>query len=583
MAGEHYNQFIREAFLDPIRSVLIIDDNFPTLEEFLENPSESTKPGIGHKKDWRKNSEWIARMIDRFRKQSPSLLVDIHDGFNVPANAENTPVSRLHQCDLLVLDYHLDDQGDPTLALEILRDVMSNSHFNLVIVYTVEKLDNVFNEIRWNLILPTDVMSEQEETTASELIASYEDENAGFTSRLHETILDEHYFHSRQNHQTYLQTMIENEQPYKQFMELTRDTEWKPDEIKLVLMHLLKQREKGKNFDQDGQRRFDDLSWSEHDIKWITSKSAFIAFSEKTDDDNLIEKVHAALVDSEPDPSRLFLNRLRADIDEYGVAAQDTVLRRRHALAHWYKRLLETEDEEMRRWLVAESIERHSDRLMTVIRPRLMDYAVRLINDERRAGDPVSICKDHFHVDLNNPDDKEQAALEHNAFVCSKLPEGWHLNTGHIFSIRNDLWLCLSPSCDMVPLHIPSWHREQFGEYLSFVAVRLHRVCNRSFPKRVNSNRYIFLQIGDGTKVYSFSSQDNSVPEFQTFYAKTRGKFSNGFKFGVYRMEKSNDSLTPKFYDAEVVWQLRYEYALNFVQKLGVSLTRIGLDFSDNR
>ena len=30
---------------------------------------------------------------------------------------------------------------------------------------------------------------------------------------------------------------------------------------------------------------------------------------------------------------------------------------------------------------------------------------------------------------------------------------------------------------------------------------------------------------------------------------------------------------------SQVIAQLRYEYALNLLQKLGVSMTRIGLDF----
>lgn len=31
---------------------------------------------------------------------------------------------------------------------------------------------------------------------------------------------------------------------------------------------------------------------------------------------------------------------------------------------------------------------------------------------------------------------------------------------------------------------------------------------------------------------------------------------------------------------AKIVGQLRYEYALNLIQKLGIEFTRIGLDFS---
>ena len=65
------------------------------------------------------------------------------------------------------------------------------------------------------------------------------------------------------------------------------------------------------------------------------------------------------------------------------------------------------------------------------------------------------------------------------------------------------------------------------------------------------------------------------------------------FQFKVWRTEKECDeeqkaeedgiNLVLKHHMAKVVSQLRYEYAINLLQKLGVSLTRVGLDFSDWR
>ena len=36
MAGDHYSEFIEDAFVKPIRSVLIVDDDYPTFEEMLD-------------------------------------------------------------------------------------------------------------------------------------------------------------------------------------------------------------------------------------------------------------------------------------------------------------------------------------------------------------------------------------------------------------------------------------------------------------------------------------------------------------------------------------------------------------------
>jgi hypothetical protein len=44
-------------------------------------------------------------------------------------------------------------------------------------------------------------------------------------------------------------------------------------------------------------------------------------------------------------------------------------------------------------------------------------------------------------------------------------------------------------------------------------------------------------------------------------------------------VELGSKGLVMRKYQAQVVAQLRYEYALNLMQRLGTSMTRVGLDF----
>ena len=154
------------------------------------------------------------------------------------------------------------------------------------------------------------------------------------------------------------------------------------------------------------------------------------------------------------------------------------------------------------------------------------------------------------------------------------------------------IWLCLSAACDMVPAQLPKWRKESFGQRLPFIAVKLHP--RRKMPKDIQSNRYLFLRIQDDVEVFSFnaSASEDSKPHWELFFAENAGKFSsNGFAFSIWRTERSvelvedsgNESseLIMRSYQATVVSELRYEYALNLIQKLGVSLTRVGLDFSE--
>ena len=589
MAGDYYRAFIKEAFIEPIRSVLIMDDDYPTYDEILSTANGSgTDASVHDDKAWRDQPERIANLIATFRQRPQPLLVDIHDGTNVSAEKEVSTATHLHQCDLLVLDYELDRSKtrDGTRAIEILRGLMDNNHFNLVVVYTNEDLDFVFDSIRWGLIdSSNDCLSEDEVKNVKQWIDQGEDSFDDFEKHLYGTIAAEQYFHSRLNQKTYLRTMGKAQQPYTSFRIQTDQVGWSAEQRKLVLRHLLKEEERKNAVSRaTEEQRFDNLEWSPRGLKWIKVDSAFVALSKKTDEnDDLLSDLLDALVHWSPRPSRLFLTKLRAEIDEYGVAAQGHALRNHNALAYWYYSLLTVSNDEDRRWRIAESVSRHSSQLLDAIQPRIEEFASRLIAKEASSGEPASICKAHFGVDLENDEKMVQAVLEHNAFVCSMEPTGWHLTTGHVFSISDEHWMCLSPACDMVPSQVSSWYLDTIGERLPFLGIKLQEIKATRVPNDIHSNRYVFLRVDNKVKAYCFNdpSRDGSAPNWQVFYAEKRGQFpGNDFCFKVTYIKQGKTKLVSERLRAKVVSQLRYEYALNLMQKLGVSLTRVGLDFS---
>ena len=76
MPNDHYAEFITEAFVKPIRSVLIVDDDYPTLDEILGmaiGPKDEVRsPKTGKK--WHDNAERIKAVIDGFRLPERRLL-----------------------------------------------------------------------------------------------------------------------------------------------------------------------------------------------------------------------------------------------------------------------------------------------------------------------------------------------------------------------------------------------------------------------------------------------------------------------------------------------------------------------------
>jgi CheY-like chemotaxis protein len=583
MAGKHYSTFVEEAFIKPIRSVLIIDDDYPTLDEMLNNQI-SINSGVTPlpSKEWYKDPERIKQVIQGFRTPQRPLLVDVHDCANVSSGSEVKLAAHLHQSDLLILDYQLDPglTGDGSLAIAIIRALAQSNHFNLVVVHTRENLDTVFRDTLISLLSPLKIaLSAEDVASAENLLIDAEDSIEGVGLKLNSSIGLDQYLHFRRFPLNYVGIMIRGHQPYSAFHLECDNLHWTVDARKLICRYLLNKVNSAQSPFLVGEK-MSEITWDAGAIKYIKTDSMFIAFSEKGSDGDLLSELLAALNSWNPQPSRLFLAKLRAEMDELGVRAEIPALGNQHALAYWYRRLLQS-DGSRRRWLIAESVARHSDQLMNGILPGVEDFATRLIKAEVKAGTPNDLTKVHFGVDLENEHAKLKSSREHNALVSSKSPEGWHLTTGHIFVVGSDYWVCVSPACDMVPTQMSNKKIERFGERLPFLAVKLIPIGDGKVPDDIQTNRYLFVTLDGTVRGYSFNALEgeDSAPTWQSLYADKRGVFTANFEFRVFIVEKGTRGLVERRHTARVVSQLRYEYALNLVQRLGGTLTRIGLDF----
>ncbi len=586
MTDRNYGDFIEEAFLKPVRSVLIVDDDYPTFEEILKLKQEEIDgKETNSDKEWRKDPDKVLRLISNIRERKPSSLIDIYDGTNPDPEEETIVARRLHQSDLLILDYELEKtkSEDGTRAVQVLRALTRKEHFNLVVLYTHCDLGKVFDVIRLGLLGPcSNLLPLEKEESAKELIGEKGDEIERFEEQLSDSIDTEQYFHFRCYSRKALRAMVKGQAPYTKFGQVCERAELKQEERRLIAKYTLQ------NFERNHQDELNGttppgLRWStDLQVKWIETESMFISFSNKAETDDLISELRKGLEAWNPNPSRLFLTKLRAVMDEQAIAGQDRNLHQREALAYWYAQLLKAKQPELR-WLVALSVARHSEGMMRTILPKIENFAKRLI-DRDRDEPSEDKCKLRFDVDLADPKIQQSARLAHNAFVCGKQREGWHLTTGHVFKIEDgedQYWLCVSPACDMVASQLSQRRKEDFAGYLPFIAVRMWMRQKPGLPSDLN--RYVFLNFDGSVKTFCFSDPAgaDSAPDWHTLYAKDGGKFDDDdcFRFTLAKTEIKESIPQVKTRNAQVVAQLRYEYALNFVQRLGGSLTRIGLGF----
>ncbi len=193
-----YKSFVKEAYIDPIRSVLIIDDDYPTLEELLfmqvhkddEHSAQIVdQKGKYSEKAWRSTPLPVKSVIDQFRNNK--WLVDTHDGQNINLADEESFTHHLHQSDLLILDYQLDgDDSGGDKCLSVIRHLAANNHHNLVVVYTNEEPEKVFRQIVLRLLCPCAKIEEkvQGNTAVNDAVSDWECEDDEIASKIIDSI-----------------------------------------------------------------------------------------------------------------------------------------------------------------------------------------------------------------------------------------------------------------------------------------------------------------------------------------------------------------------------------------------------------
>lgn len=619
-----FGDLICEAFIDPLRSVLIIDDEYPTWEEVLNSalePNAQDRDLQSHfdGKKWKKNPSELIHIVNNLRGKNPGLVIDIHDpmtpGIKNEKSAEESPTNlakHLHQSDLLILDYNLEgNQGGlgGQKARDILRSVLTSPHFNLVIVHTGEhNLNNVMNECLISLLQS---LTAQFNLNNNSSAHSVEDIN----KKIDEMITDETFsideFRKNFSLDNYLlirkdcraineiiATYMNPQGQLKNLKNWAKETlGFENRELKSFFFWAIQKFERDLSIGLSNPTP-DGLSWSinEH-IKWLRTSSGFVVFVEKGDND-LFGNLQRALEDWKPTPSRLLLAKYRDALNRNGVKFEDISLRKNYVFAMFYKNICKpnvnglqnTPIELLRKSKLKDHVSRQSEAISFLIEDEIIEFGMKIIAADEAIGNRFA---DSYRVNLNEPIDAEIAVNEFNCYV-STLPikksdrSGSfeeQLDSGHIFKINNEWWVCATPACDLQPGQNTIALKGNSQTLRPFTALRLDTIKTNTLTDRhVNSGSYCFVQHeGQIIGLSPLPPDEEDKPKSQkvrwrTFVAKDGGRIVDGY-LKLIELKLDNDSVGQDDHCATVVAKLRYEYALNYIQKIGASVSRIGLGY----
>lgn len=592
MAAQEVNlsTLVKEAFIDPIRSVLIIDDEYPTWEHVFSDGFNAKEAGR-----W-KEIEDITALIGQFRQKSKAMIIDIHDGM------DNSDIGTyLHQSDLLVLDYQLEKGGkDGERAVGIMKSLFKNRHFNLIVMHTAaDPLVGPFETVLDSLLRPWPEIGELA-PAGKEVIENLEDEAEtkphllNIWDRLKTTVgRDIHYLYRQcaQNNKK-AAGFVRNELKLQAFRDLCSSAKLNIDQTIQVFCRILQTYEAPYD---DGEDRPVDIRWSapgQGRRPWIRTPGGFVAFAGKTDP-QLLTALAEAIEDWKPSPSRLISSKIRAAINSEGAFAEESALSDKHVYWKYYDELSKPPAGDAghshRKTLLEAHAARHTERLLDVVGGEAIKFGIKLIGcDPGLKDSSVQGFGTHYNIRVTSSGDKREALYRYNSHISTKPVSGWHLQPGHIFKVEDEYWVCVSPACDLVPNQKGKMAISESiaAKVKPFMAVQLHARAKDLGKDEINSNSFVFLKREEG-RVSAFSVYDggeNPAPVWRLFNAENFGVFeidavTKAAPIKLHYLCGVAGALKIETRDAVITAQLRYEYALNLIQKLGGEMTRVGLDY----
>lgn len=600
-------ELVRDVYIKPIRSLLAIDDEFPTLDEFLD-----AKLAEGALK--KKGTDILREIIKFAREREIPWLVDVHDGKDISGNQEKKIAPRLHASDLMVLDYKLkgEELGGST-AIEILRGLATNDHFNLVLLYTKGENGNIIDvlyEIALGLCKRNDTykLTDEEHQTIINALELWQNttEQEDSSEKLLEEFTSQLYLKSFERRGGSLKWILDTDGSAPLKDKLANVARYGKIQQDLLLRWLFENRQEKVSTqlcDTDlGQIRIG----ADENCCWISCEKLFITLlSKRCAPKEFESKIINAIVASHPTPHRLLLTKMRASIEQRGLVAEVDILRDAYVQTAWLEDFLKPNPNDEVSAIVG-TVTRHWEAMGDALRSELMKFGSTL----RAQYHGVELQEVMKRSGLRVVDPNSYETLErYNSFVSTKPFDRGHLTTGHVFSISHGIikatqdsegvglfensmrtpsepeyWMCLSPACDMVPgqkgKHKDSNGVEINDDLLPFTAVRLHAIKSETAIGKATENLCIFLKFEDSIKAFSIltNADAKGSPIWEKMIAINGGLFCAETKLlKISRVTTIGRQVKVHEVDATVFAQLRSDYATNLLQKFGAQLTRPGL------
>jgi hypothetical protein len=590
-------ELIQEVYIDPIKSVLFIDDKFPTYADAINGiDTEDAVPDAQalKREDDAQYEDLFASNQERSADSGEEpILPDVARALNLTRSCrecgyifdvENSAetalgyekeASFINKADFVVLDFILDDKTDSgRAALEIIELLDNTKRFNLVVVYTNNDPSEVAHEIAHFL------RGKKEQAKISKNAAR----------RLGEI----------------------PEERLSEFL-----TDYLSGELAPLAAWYGKQGLKGSPTEDDlenafetyASARFPDSPVRDDSIlrgcgtasdqsPWICGKGVFIAVVHKNKVEatvkTLLKILKDCLVTYVPSPISMLIHKSINTLKEGGTNILEHAFGDEQNRAALLYRALTVECRASNSERVAELrfgdlMRKALSVLSFEVQKRTADFGSRLLSH------CTDSCSEENQFNLATKleklrcEDERQFFLNVNATLCCQPLETGHMTTGMIFrqkDKKNRIWICATPACDLVPGRDKKGggYRDLLSPANYFEALRIQRdgKLDRVLSVATQAN-HLFINVDGSIQAFQILQGNSRQPQSYIFYTQDGGYLNANSTLTLKTIctEEQDGSLSLVFheYEFEVIGQLRPEYASRFLTITGDWNSRIGVDF----
>ena len=581
---------VRKTFCDDaIRTVMLIDDRFPTYADFRVSNVETETPVVPDAvPEWQADRAHALYQAFKDRKllcdieNNPSKLTDVAGNFD-----------RIRKSDLIILDFNLKGDQDSTDSIALLDALTGSNHFNLVVVYTQEKLGRVWLEIaaklRGGWSHAKDLL--QDDDVAEDLRRDFLEKHPDY--RLDETILASFIMGGmdalpKEAHKSLRAELTEFEMPGSK-------------QTRIIEALINEQLIRTFGLAVGGDPKPVDGHFAPDGVSWLQCGTIFTTFMSKgnveLDAASIYERLEEALVAWKPNVLRVLLSQIQNELELKALAYDKRIFESDELQAGWiYHAMTELLDKPDPTSGVRQVVETLYARILDTIGENLMyehgacEYGIRLFNGYLKDQPSTADFEERMQraIKLSGSTKK----LEHqnvlhalNSYLSTERFRGDHITNGTLFfeetEAGNDQWwVCTSAACDMVPRlakDVLSWSHA-LAPFKPMTALRLEFVRNPNL-EHATHGRTIFVNYKNKSLCFHAFQSDTHQPRPATFLLGDCSPDEDGRFTASALKADENKTLTVASKTFVVGGQLRPDYASRLLQQVGNHSSRIGVDY----